>query len=188
MLKNLVFLIPSITCSWLSTLIRNGVMASGASNSCTTVFPSLMIPIFSSAPGMITQSSTNFLVGQEPSDGHFCDCLISFVMPASSGTCQLELSMPPRNQIDACSASQMYVWQVTAMLDSACCWEDAPGVDNLFGTVTLDGNETTTEIVGSFVCQSPVSFRIGMRAGESKSCSFEQTSSEGFILSYGCSL
>lgn len=187
MLEKLAFPILITISSLLIALARTAVISLGTLDQCTTVFPSLIIPIFSSAPGMITQSSTTFLVEQKPIDGHFCDCLISFVMPAASGSCQLEFSIPQRNHTDACGASQMYVWQVTAMLDSACCWDDAPGFDNLFGTVMLNGSETIAEIVGSFVCQSPVSFRIGMRAGESTSCSFEQTSSEGFILRYGCS-
>lgn len=144
-----------------------------------------MIPISSSAPGMIAQSSTTFLVEQEPTDGYFCDCLISFMMPAILGSCQLELSIPQGNENGACEASQMYVWQVDAMLDPICCWDDAPGADELLGTVMFSPN-TSSEIVGSFVCQSSVSFRIGMRAGNAASCSFEQTSSEGFVLSYGC--
>jgi len=79
----------------------------------------------------------------------------------------------------------MYVWQVNPMLDPTSCWNDAPGADGLLGTVLLKSN-STTEVVGSFVCQSSVSFRVGIRAGDAASCSFEQTSSEGFVVRYGC--
>lgn len=185
MLTTVLRLTMLYICSCLFALAYNDVTVLGTSNDCTTILPSFMIPIFSSAPGMITQSSTTFLVEQEPTDGYFCDCLISFMMPPILGSCQLELSIPQGYQIGACEASKMYVWQVDAMLDPTCCWDDAPGADELLGTVLLSPT-TSSEIVGSFVCQSLVSFRVGMRAGDAASCSFEQTSSEGFALSYGC--
>lgn len=172
-------------CFCLLTLTRKNVVGSGTSNDSTTVLPSFMIPIFSSAPGMIAQSSMTFLVEQEPTDGYFCDCLISFVMPAVFGRCQLELSIPQDDQNATSGTSQICVWQVDTMLDPACCWDNAPGVDEPLGTVFVNSN-TTSEVVGSFACQSSVSFRVGMRAGGSASCSFEQTSSEGFVLRYGC--
>lgn len=185
MLKTFLIVIILYIRTCLLALTRNDVTASGTSDDCTTMFPSLMIPIFSSAPGMVAQSSTTFLVEQEPTDGYFCDCLISFVMPVIVGTCQLELSMPQDYQTGGCRASQMYVWKVNAMLDPHCCWDDAPDVDELLGIVSLDGN-LTTGIVGSFVCQSSFSFRVGMRAGNAASCSFEQSPSEGFVVKYGC--
>lgn len=185
MLRTVLRLSLLYACSCLFALTHNDVTVLGTSNDCTTILPSLMIPIFSSAPGMIAQSSTTFLVEQEPTNGYFCDCLISFMMPAVLGSCQLELHFPQGCQNGACGASQMFVWQVDAMLDPNCCWDDAPGADELIGTVLLNRN-IPSEIVGSFVCQSSVSFRVGMRAGDAASCSFEQTSSEGFVLSYGC--
>lgn len=81
---------------------------------------------------------------------------------------------------------EMYFWNVAESFDSACCWIDAPEITDLFGSIHLQANMTYA-IVNSFVCESSVSFRVGMsRDSAIGSCSFEQTESEGLILTYGC--
>ncbi len=155
-------------------------------NSCTTVLPSLMIPIYSTAPALVSQTSTMFLVSQEPSQDLFCDCLLSFVVPWGSTSCQLELRLPNGYQSDWLGPREMYFWNVAEPFDSSCCWIDAPDITDLFGSVILQANMSYA-IVNSFLCESLVSFRVGMnRFGAAGSCSFEQTKSEGLILTYGC--
>lgn len=156
-----------------------------ATNNCIIILPSLMIPIFSSNPGLMSQTSANFLVEQDPSQNLVCDCLISFVIPENPGNCQLELSFPDSFQGNAWGATHLYFWNVLGTFDPSCCWNDAPDPADLFGSVLLPGGNVSWALVDSFACQSSVRFRAGMdRTGEAGRCSFEQTSEDGLVLRY----
>lgn len=179
-----LFLISSI--AFFSTLTRTNVARLQPLGPCTTVLPSLMIPIYSTEPALISQTSAVFLVSQDPSLDIFCDCLLNFIIPENSTNCQLGLSFPDGFQSDWGDPLGVYFWNVAEPFETACCWVDAPGITDLFGSVVLQANMTYA-IVNSFVCESSVSFRVGMnRSGPASSCSFEQTESEGLVLTYGC--
>jgi len=181
-----IILCKAFFVAFFFALTRSNVAQPEPAKSCVTVLPSLMIPIYSTAPALVSQTSTMFIVSQEASQDFFSDCLVSFVVPDGSTNCQVELSFPNGYQTRWWDPMEMFFWNVAEPFDSSCCWIDAPGKTNLFGSVVLEANMTYT-IVNSFVCESSVRFRVGMsRSSAAGSCSFEQRESEGLILTYGC--
>ena len=171
--------------SFLFALFWENVAQLEPENSCATVLPSLMIPIFSTAPALVSQSSSMFLVSQQPGQNYFCDCLVNFVVPSNSSDCQLKLSFTGGYETEWTEPMEMVFWNVEPFAPS-CCWIDAPDTTDIFGFVTLEAN-VTQAVVRSFACRNPISFRVGMsRAGAAGDCTFEQTQSDGLMLTYGC--
>ena len=166
-------------------LLDDGIQPESDS-ACATLFPSLMIPIFSNALALMVQTSETFLLGQGPDQDDYCDCLVSFHVPDVSVGCQLEFDLPNGFQGSWGPPEKIYVWNVTGPFDSECSWNDAPDSADLLGSVVLHNN-ITRAIVNSFVCQSNLSFRIGMdSSGQAGNCSFEQMTSSGLMLRYSC--
>ncbi len=151
--------------------------------SCTEIYPSLMVPVNSSDPDLISRTSNTFIIEQQPDESYYCDCLVSFVLPDWPANCQLQLSFPNRYRG---SPESIYFWNVAGPLNPACCWDDAPSTTELLGSVALQANMSEA-IINAFTCQSSLNLRVGMdRSGQDANCAFEQTSSQGLILKHGC--
>ena len=134
----------------------------------------------------MAQTSETFVLGQQPDESDYCDCLVKFEVPDVAVSCQLELEFPNGFSSSWEAPEEIYVWNVAGSFNSECCWNNAPDTADLFGSVVLQNNMTRA-IVNSFVCQNSLSLRIGMdRSGKAGNLSFEQTSSQGLMLKYGC--
>ena len=161
---------------------RHGMQLRRAT-SCAEIYPSLMVPVNSSNPGFVSQSSNTFIVEQQPHESYYCDCLVSFAIPNSSAMCRLQLNFPNRYRGPP---ESIYFWNVAGQLNPACCWDDAPTTTELLGSVALQAN-TSEAFIDGFSCQSSLNLRVGMdRSGQEANCAFEQTASQGLILKHGC--
>ena len=184
-------LMLGIFCPLLSTLfhadssalhLQHGMQPREAT-SCTKIYPSLMVPVNSSDPGLVSRTSNTFFIEQQPDESYYCDCLVSFVLPDSPGNCRLQLSFPNGYQG---SRESIYFWNVAGPLNPACCWDDAPSTTELLGSVALQTNMSEA-IINAFMCQSSLNLRVGLdRSGQDANCAFEQTASQGLILKHGC--
>ena len=151
--------------------------------SCKEIYPSLMVPVNSSDPGLVSRTSNTFIIEQQPNESYYCDCLVSFIVPDSPVSCRLQLNFPNGYQG---SPESIYFWKVAGPLNPACCWDDAPSTTELLGSVALQINMSEA-IINAFVCQSSINLRVGMnRSGQDANCAFEQTASQGLILKHGC--
>ena len=164
--------------------LRHGMQPSQAS-SCTEIYPSLMVPVNSTNPGLVSRTSHTFFIEQRQDKSSYCDCLVSFILPDPPVKCQLQLNFPNGYQG---SPGSIYFWNVAGPLNPACCWDDAPSTIELWGSVSLQANMSEA-IINAFICQSSLNLRVGMnRSGQDANCVFEQTASQGLILKHGCSL
>ena len=184
-------LMLGIVCPLLSMLLianssalplRHGMQPRQAS-SCTKIYPSLMVPVNSTDPGLVSRTSNTFFIEQRQNKSSYCDCLVSFILPDPPVRCQLQLNFLNGYQG---SPGSIYFWNVAGPLNPACCWDDAPITTELLGSVSLQANMSEA-IIKAFVCQSSLNLRVGMnRFGQDANCAFEQTASQGLILKHGC--
>ena len=184
-------LMLGIVCPLLSTLLsanssalplRHG-MQPRQEPSCTEIYPSLMVPVNSTDPEFVSRTSNTFFIEQHPDKSSYCDCLVSFILPDLPVKCQLQLNFPNGYQG---SPGSIYFWNVAGPFNPACCWDDAPSITELWGSVALQANMSEA-IINAFICQSSLNLRIGMnRTGQDANCAFEQTASQGLILKHGC--
>lgn len=162
--------------------LRHGMQPRQAT-SCTEIYPSLMVPVKSSDPGLVSRTSNTFFIEQEPDESYYCDCLVSFILPESPANCRLQFNFPNGYQG---SPESIYFWNVAGPVNPACCWDDAPSTTELLGSVALQANKSEA-IINAFICQSSLDLRVGMnRSGQDANCAFEQTASQGLILKHGC--
>ena len=113
-----------------------------------------------------------------------CDCLVQFSVPDGSSGCQLEFDFP--FGFTGSSAGPLDFWTADGNIVPGSCWNDAPSLGNLIGTVTLQHNVSKL-VVNSCICQTVMNFRVCMASGAgSGNVSFTQLHSEGLFMRHDC--
>ncbi|KAF8456793.1 hypothetical protein BDZ91DRAFT_745358 [Kalaharituber pfeilii] len=181
--------IPTFTALFLaisSTVLASPTPVNSAKRACVTVFPTLQVPVDSSAPTRVYGSSSevtlwNFSHGSR-------NMLLKFDIPAEATDCKLKFHAVANPPMSTSGPIDVSAYSLVSPIVSNTSWNGRPARAGLAGAANIAVSPTapTEETIVTTACTSDsMNFELEVQTLGGR-LAFTADTNNGFFMTYGC--